>query len=268
MRRPLFSLLVLATGLLYPGDAAGKPDPEIARAKALFQKAEVHFSLGEFDRALALYKEAYKTTALPGFLFNIGQCHRNLGQHEKAIFFYRQYLSRSGDPPNKEEVSRLIEICELAVKASAPASRPASQATPLTPPSTTRVALPATLPAPPEPPPPPPSRRRLRPGWFWSGVAVSVALLGTGVATGVLALQQSSEYKDRTTPVDRRQELRDSGQRLATTASVTVGVGAAAAVGTIVLSLFTDFGGRSAEHRALAVAPVPGGAAALVGGAF
>jgi tetratricopeptide (TPR) repeat protein len=256
--------LVLASRL-----ALAAPDPEIARAKALFQRAEVHFSVGEFVRALELYKEAYKRKPLPGFLFNIGQCHRNLGQCDRAVFFYKQYLLRAGDPPNKEEVARLIEICERAPRlpASVPATLPRS-----------RPAVPTSTPEsrvvrPPLPPPPPaPIRRGLRPGWFWSGVALSAALLGTGVATGVLALQKSAEYKEPDTPIARREELRDAGQALSTTASVTVAAGAATAVGTIVLFILTDF--RRAEERpgspaaTIGFGPIPGGGAALLGGTF
>lgn len=250
--------------------ALAAPDPEIVRAKALFQQAEVHFSVGEFARALELYKEAYKSKPLPGFLFNIGQCHRNLGQCDKAVFFYKQYLLRAGEPANKEEVARLIEICERAPRppASVPATLPRSRPAP---PAST-PSRPVVRPEPPPPPPPATVRRGLRPAWFWTGVALSAALLGTGVATGALALQKSSEYKERDTPIARREELRDAGQALSTAATVTVAAGAATAVGTIVLFILTDF--RRSEQRprnpaaTIGLGPIPGGAAAMLGGTF
>ncbi len=250
--------------LLVYGLAQGAPDPLVTRAKVLFQQAEVHFSVGEFARALDLYKDAYKTKPLPGFLFNIGQCHRNLGRCDQALFFYRQYLLRASDPPNRAEVERLIEICERAAK---PATRPATV-------PVARVVRPppATRALPPDPPPPPP-RQGIRPAWFWTGVALSVALLGTGVATGTIALRKSSEYKEQETTIARREELRDAGEALSRTANITIAAGAATAAATIVLSIFTDFGGRErrtspAPARRVGLAPLPGGAAALLGGTF
>jgi len=118
----------------------GDATAQAAQAKELFKNAEVHFSLGEFDRALELYREAYKTRPLPAFLFNIGQCHRNKGQCDKAIFFFKQYLVRSPEAANKADVEKLLRICEQEEKKEekkAPAAA-ADRPPPATPPTKRR----------------------------------------------------------------------------------------------------------------------------------
>lgn len=84
-------------------------------ARALFERAETHFSVGELRPALRLYKKAYKTDPLPAFLFNIGQCHRYLGEHEQAIHAYRQFLRRAPGTKHRTTVEKLIRVSEEAL---------------------------------------------------------------------------------------------------------------------------------------------------------
>jgi tetratricopeptide (TPR) repeat protein len=65
------------------------------QARAKFAEGNLSYDLGEFQKALAAYSEAYRLRPLPGFLFNIAQCHRQLGRPERAAFFYRRYLTLS-----------------------------------------------------------------------------------------------------------------------------------------------------------------------------
>jgi tetratricopeptide (TPR) repeat protein len=77
-----------------------------ARAKALFKEGETAYNLGQFDTALVKYSDAYKLKALPGFLFNIAQCHRQLQQYERAAFFYGRYLDTAGPKGPQVEVAK------------------------------------------------------------------------------------------------------------------------------------------------------------------
>ena len=45
----------------------------------------------------------------PGFLFNIGQCHRNLNNYDKALFSFKQFLRAKPDTNKREAVEKLIE---------------------------------------------------------------------------------------------------------------------------------------------------------------
>lgn len=256
MRRVAAIVVVSLAVALCAGSALGQEDEATVRAKELFKKAEVHFSLGEFEKALRLYKEAYKTKPLPELLFNIGQCHRNMDQCERALFFFRQFLVRFPDAPNRKDVEQLIRICEAEEKSKQSQTQP--------------EAKPASQPAPPEkvgeePPPAKGKRAKLHPVWFWSGAGLAAALLATGTVTGVLALRQSSEYKEPTTSIDRRRELKDSGETLRTVSTATVVAGAVAAAGTGVLYFFTDWGPK---ETTVSAGPLPGGAAVVLAGRF
>jgi tetratricopeptide (TPR) repeat protein len=65
--------IIVALALALTRPAAGEADEQ--RARALFRRAEVHFNLGEFAPAADLYRQAYRLAPLPGFLYNLAQCH-------------------------------------------------------------------------------------------------------------------------------------------------------------------------------------------------
>lgn len=88
-----------------------------SKARARFSEGNIAYDLAEFQKALDAYSEAYRLMPLPGFLFNIAQCHRQLGRPERAAFFYRRYLLLSKEePPNAALVMELIEEMDVAVR--------------------------------------------------------------------------------------------------------------------------------------------------------
>jgi tetratricopeptide (TPR) repeat protein len=120
--RSLMPLLVAVALVVAPLSAraanteAGAPDPE-ALARAKFAEGNLAYDLAEFQKALDAYSEAYRLRPLPGFLFNIAQCHRQLGRPERAAFFYRRYLTLSKEePPNAALVRELIAEMDGAVR--------------------------------------------------------------------------------------------------------------------------------------------------------
>src|ERR1700722_11885914 len=86
------------------------PDPSAAKqlAKDLFQKGTAAYALGDFAVALDDYTQAYAADPIPGFLFNIAQCHRALHDWELASDFYHRFIVAKPDAKNAEEVWRLI----------------------------------------------------------------------------------------------------------------------------------------------------------------
>jgi len=95
---------------------AGAPDAEVM-ARAKFSEGNLAYDLAEFQKALDSYSEAYRLMPLPGFLFNIAQCHRQLGHAERAGFFYRRYLSLSKqEPSNAPLVRELIAEMDEVVR--------------------------------------------------------------------------------------------------------------------------------------------------------
>ena len=83
-------------------------DKATDEAKVRFDRGNVHYNLGEYEEALAEYKEAYRLRKLPGFLFNIAQCHRKLGDYQQAINLYNAYLNEVPNAPNRADVESLI----------------------------------------------------------------------------------------------------------------------------------------------------------------
>lgn len=244
MMRVFASVLTLAAALSLgqPRWALASPDTAASvtrRARELFLEGQGHFGQGKFERALALYEQAYRLRPLPGFVFNMGQCHRYLGRPARALRLFQEYLALRPAAPNKAAVLKLIEICEKELaktKAPEPPPRVEARPRPTAPAGVTNATS--------------PSRKGPGPAWFWSGAALSAALLATGTITGALALAKNHEYRDPFTPVERRLEVKDEGRRLQTSASVTLGLGAAAAAGTAILYFFTDVRPRSTEVSA------------------
>lgn len=92
-----------------PAVGAEVTDAAKAQAREKFTQGNEAYARGEFREALAAFDAAYKLVPLPGFLFNVAQCHRQLGAHERAAFFYRRYLSLSEkEPANAPMVKELI----------------------------------------------------------------------------------------------------------------------------------------------------------------
>ena len=91
--------------------AVAQTDP-IAAAKAAFERGEIHYQVGEFDRAIAEYREAYRLSKAANLLFNIAQAFRLKGDAEQAIYFYRSFLRNKPDAENRIDVEARIQEME------------------------------------------------------------------------------------------------------------------------------------------------------------
>lgn len=115
-------LAVLVSGVPVPALARGADAPvsEEAReqARAKFAEGTLSYDLGEFETALKAFSEAYRLAPLPGFLFNVAQCHRQLGNASRAAFFYRRYLALSPEEPANAGTVREL-VAEMDTKARA-----------------------------------------------------------------------------------------------------------------------------------------------------
>ncbi|MFB1479174.1 tetratricopeptide repeat protein [Corallococcus sp. RDP092CA] len=111
-------VLALALGTPLPAVAADATAAAAeSQARERFSEGNLAYDLGEFDRALKSFSEAYRLKPLPAFLFNIAQCHRQLKNPSRAAFFYRRYLSLSeGEPANADVVRELIAEMDAQVR--------------------------------------------------------------------------------------------------------------------------------------------------------
>ena len=102
MIRRLLSLALLAAALCLPSsparaqDGGGAPapvdDPNEKRAQELYEQGNTHYDLAEYDQAIDSFKEAYKLSKKPAFIYNIAQAYRQKGDCENALKSYKNYL--------------------------------------------------------------------------------------------------------------------------------------------------------------------------------
>ena len=78
------------------------------KVKEHYQKAVVHYNLSEYDEAAKEFKEAYRLSNDPLFLFNIAQAYRSLKNCGEASKFYERYLTGVPDAEDKERVKQYI----------------------------------------------------------------------------------------------------------------------------------------------------------------
>jgi tetratricopeptide (TPR) repeat protein len=183
----------LAALLLATNAPAGAPESaEKARAREHFEVAQTAYDLGRFDEALAGYSEAYRLTALPGFLFNIAQCHRQLGNDGQALFFYNRYLDLAPGAKNEALARRLVRELEARQAArerqarrDSARKRELDSKVSLVPTGAEAAAETASNPGTP----------LLQQWWLWAGVGMVAAAVATTAA--VVALSSSSEPQPR-----------------------------------------------------------------------
>ena len=216
----LLSFLVCTPALAQPG----------GEAAARFEKGKAAYRLGEFDDAIAEFREAYRLKADPAFLYNIALSFRGKEDFAQAIFFYQSYLREAPDAANRAIVEAKIAELErvLAERKRVVESPP-------------RTPLPPNEPA--------PVRHRMehkpRLGLLLAGGGAGVggvALVVTGIVFSSRARATAARIDDAAAAHDPwSAELASadgSARRQATAGVVCLGLGAAAiAVGGVLAYL-------------------------------
>jgi tetratricopeptide (TPR) repeat protein len=90
--------LVLATRV-------ARTDPSAqAKADMFFEKGQVHYDKGEYQAAIALFKDAYELVHDPVYLFNIAQSYRKVADCVEATDYYSKYLDALPTAANRAKV--------------------------------------------------------------------------------------------------------------------------------------------------------------------
>lgn len=191
-------LALLTLGLAAQAQPKKKVETDEQRARVLFADGQKAYDVGEFERALTLYSEAYKLKTLPGFLFNIAQCHRQLGNFERASFFFGRFIDNSKPAAANVELARELmtdmerrqaEKADAEKKAADDKARAEADAkvksdAPLAPPLTPVEVV--SLPPPPPAVEPEPVTKK---AWFWVVIGGAVVAAAGGITAGVLLSQ-------------------------------------------------------------------------------
>jgi tetratricopeptide (TPR) repeat protein len=139
--------------------ATAAADPKINQAKSSFRQGQRHFQEQKFTKALAAFEKAYGHVALPGFLFNIGQCHMELESYEKAASYFKLYIQKKPNAPSRPIAERRLKEAlrylgeDYTVKPPPPPTRPGPRGAPRKP-RPTPPPIPKPVPEPDQEPPP------------------------------------------------------------------------------------------------------------------
>lgn len=236
-------------------------------AKELYDKATVHFRLGQFHDAAAAYQRVYELHHDPALLYNIAQSYRLANDPEKSLFFYKSYLSSVPDAANRDEVaSRIAELERVVAEQKKAKERP-----------------PNDIAQPPKPVPSAPSASTSTPAavvsaerpsspWYRSSAGLSLAAVAvaTAVIGGILIWRfQVYDQQSRTAPsIQALYDARDSAQNYQVAGGVVLGVSAAALVGSTVAFVLARRAEKHRAHAGLFVAPGANGAWAGAGGSW
>jgi tetratricopeptide (TPR) repeat protein len=191
---PRFGLsLVLFLGVL----AAVRPAlaDDAARARKLYREGAKRYDLGEYEEALRQFRDAYRASPDPTYLFNIGQCQRKLGRADEAIGSFKSYLRHlPANHPRRDDVEKIVADLQAELDRKRAADRPP----PVEPPPPSLAVRPP--PPPPErpaafvaerPAPPPAEEPIYKKGWFWG--TVGGVLVAGGVTAFLIARSGKSE---------------------------------------------------------------------------
>lgn len=191
------ALVALTVGVVIVAAACPASAEDKAAARAAYAEGTKYYDLNKFEAALKSFEKAYWNYEEPAFLYNIAQCYRQLDRKTDAVKFYRSYLRKVPDAPNRADVERTIATLEDGItKGTRPTAEPKTAVAPQSVPST-----PAVAPATPTPSTmvvqasrPASSRgRTLRAAGIGIG-AVGVAAVGLGVAFALLAKDANQKY--------------------------------------------------------------------------
>ncbi|MBI4510567.1 MAG: hypothetical protein HY698_13120 [Deltaproteobacteria bacterium] len=155
---------------------------KVRRPRELYQQAKAAFDLGEYDRAIALFKEAHSISGAPRLLYNIAQSYRLKQDCATALHFYGRYLRAEPDTPNRDKVQSLIAEMEECVQRQAMVA-PTQEVAPIVP-TGENAETRTTLPTPTSLPPKDSPRNRRGAGMRVAGLATA-ALGGLAIGSGL-----------------------------------------------------------------------------------
>jgi tetratricopeptide (TPR) repeat protein len=227
------------------GDAKTLPF-DAHKVQTLFDQGTKHYDLGEYDQAIASFRQAYALLPDPSFLFNIGQAFRQQHHCRDASAAYKAYLRHApnDDRAKVEGFLRELEPCARTEEDQLSRMLPPPELTPL--------------------------HKKLR--WIGAGVAGAGALaIGTGIYFSVRALHTANELERKcggvqptcttATALDLEGRGKDA-QRNATRLYIAGGAVAGVGLGMLIYSV-------ARPERQITVLPAAGGGAFVAtGGTF
>jgi hypothetical protein len=238
----MFRVVGLVILIVLAGGAARAQISDSAARQAArehYQKGSVAYELGHYDAAITEYEAAYRAFNEPTLLYNLGQAHRLARHLTEALHFYKMYLIKVPDAPNRADVEARINALQTAIAQAPPPSPSASVATPqkLSPPPVPETPRSAAEPATPLATTAPLTTtstadrgRSLKIGGLIVGIA-GLGLVGGGVGVGLVAKSAGDDISRANAnhqPFDPAKYSTWQNDQIV--AGVLIGVGAAAVI--------------------------------------
>ncbi len=247
--------------------AVASADSVPNKARSLAERGRIAHDARDYAGAIAAFTEAYALAPAPGLLFNLAQAYRLRGNCDDAALMYRRFLATN--PPDD---ARLLAESHLSTVERCLASRVV-----VTDPRLVALAVPKSLPrsmgsltigqrTQGEHVGPRDAPKKSSTHWRTAQAAGVGVLIGGGAAL-VLAGYYGLEAREASNDVERRYAAgekwrtlaaRDAeGDRAASIAKVSLGVGTAAALAGAAVLVIDH---RMHKQKSLHVEPVSGGA--------
>ena len=244
------------------------PSPEdLERGRELFENGKSLYLDGSYDPAVAAFKQAYAVSGDPLLLYNIAQAHDRADKYDDAIEYfeyYRAFAPASEREALEEKVASLQRRKLKAQAEAADADEPAETGT-----ETATETPRETKPDDGGQPTRSPASGTDDPGPIFGPAAIALTAiaavgLGAGIGLGVASSRRGNDVENACTdnpvvcPEGAESDL-DSSKNLALGADIAFGVGAAAAVGAVVVIAI------NASRRKKATTAARGGSRVAVG---
>lgn len=238
-RNPLACTALAAMALVsirvQPALATGPEMP--SQAETLFEQAQTHYNLGEYEAAISLFRRSYELSQEPLLIFNIAQALRLKGDCLRARDSYRNFLRLAAESkrPDLAGEQQMAQGHMVSLDRSCQPEPPLETRSPST------VARPLVHPPSPSVESAAPSRpRRLRPViWSLAGAGVASSALGIYFATEVRRQSKAASDAPRFDP-----SRSDQGRRTERLQWVSLGGGAVALGAAGVLAWLDHRSGR------------------------
>jgi tetratricopeptide (TPR) repeat protein len=81
----------------------------IGEVRRLYGEGATHYELAEYDRAVTAFKEAYRLSKDPTYLFNIAQAYRMARNCSEAMTFYQRFLKAETEVANRSKIEARIQ---------------------------------------------------------------------------------------------------------------------------------------------------------------
>ncbi|HJL15512.1 MAG TPA: hypothetical protein RMH99_07655 [Sandaracinaceae bacterium LLY-WYZ-13_1] len=274
MHRTLASLGVALALFSVAATARAQDDRQLDEAARLtFESAREAFIAGDYETALARFRQAYELSARPGLLYNIAQTLDRLRRDEETVEALRAYLEAMPDAPNRAEVESRIRVIESNMVERGDDEDPDASDAETEEATTASTGAGASS----APPPEDEGGGGLHPAFFLSAGGLALAGGGLTVWAGLETVDRNDLYTNAPagTPAGEVQALYDDALTYQTLTNVFIATTATFGAAAVVLAIFTDwdaFGGDDESVADLRLRPLfaatPQGVLGGLGGTF